>query len=159
MNKIMTKEQIAEALELHAKWLRSEAGGTRANLTRANLYGANLTRANLYGANLYGANLTRANLTRANLDGAGLLWAECAWADHGECGRRLLAIVLLAREKTETLEARGQTITYMCGCFKGSEDELRAYIADGAESMKASRTIAVDFVSDRVAEMLAARAK
>jgi hypothetical protein len=85
MSEKLTIEQIASALEKHAKWLRSEDGGERANLyganlTRANLYGANLdganldganlTRANLTRANLYGANLTRANLTRANLYGA-----------------------------------------------------------------------------------------
>ena len=150
-----------------------------ANLTRANLYGANLTRANLYGANLVGANLyganldganldganldganldganlDGANLTRANLSGTGLLWAECAWTDHGECGRRLMAIILMAREKTETLEAREQSVTYMCGCFRGTEAELRAYIANGEPGLAKSRTCAVDFVSARVAEML-----
>ncbi|MES2788168.1 MAG: pentapeptide repeat-containing protein, partial [Planctomycetota bacterium] len=41
------QEKLAQALESHAKWLRGEDGGVRANLT-----GANLTGADLYGANL-----------------------------------------------------------------------------------------------------------
>jgi hypothetical protein len=192
---VLTKEQIAEALDLHAKWYRGEPGGQRANLAGANLDGANLDGANLdgadlagadlYGANLYGANLAGANLAGANLDGAdlaganlyganldganldganldganldrtGLLWAECAWTDHGECGRRLMAVVLLARAKTEELEAREQSVTYMYGCYRGTEAELREYIADGDKDFAHSRTCAADFVAARVAEMLA----
>ena len=62
-------------LELHAKWLRDEEDGERANLSGANLSeaelkGANLEEANLEGANLEGANLEWANLKRANLNEA-----------------------------------------------------------------------------------------
>ena len=67
---------IQKVLDLHAKWLRSEPDGERANLEGANLEGANLEGANLEGANLWGANLTRANLTRANLWGANLTRAN-----------------------------------------------------------------------------------
>jgi hypothetical protein len=132
---VLTKEQIAEALDLHAKWYRGEPGGQRANLA--------------------GANLTGANLAGANLDRTGLLWAECAWTDHGECGRRLMPVVLLARAKTEELEAREQSVTYMYGCYRGTEAELREYIADGDKDFAHSRTCAADFVAARVAEMLA----
>lgn len=48
----MTKKNIEEILVKHLKWLRSEEGGSRANLS-----GADLSGANLYGANLSGANL------------------------------------------------------------------------------------------------------
>ena len=42
---MMDKAKLAWILEKHAKWLRSEAGGERANLSGANLYGADLFRA------------------------------------------------------------------------------------------------------------------
>ena len=41
----MTKEKLSEILSLHAKWLRDEPGGIRANLSGANLSGANLSGA------------------------------------------------------------------------------------------------------------------
>lgn len=46
---------IKIVLEKHAKWLRGEDGGERANLRGANLRGADLRGANLYNANLRGA--------------------------------------------------------------------------------------------------------
>ena len=46
----LTKEEI-EVLQRHAKWLKNEEGGERADLHEADLRGADL-----YGANLYGAN-------------------------------------------------------------------------------------------------------
>jgi hypothetical protein len=66
----MKPEELKKILESHAKWLKHEEGGERANLTGANLTGANLTGANLTGANLYMANLSEANLTGANLSAA-----------------------------------------------------------------------------------------
>ena len=101
-----TVEELKAICEKHAKWLRGEKGGERANLLgadlqRANLLGANLQCANLqgadlqganfqdadlrsadlWGANLRGANLQRANLQRANLLGANLLGANLQCAD------------------------------------------------------------------------------
>ena len=67
----MTKTKLKAILEKHAKWLRSESGGERANLS-----GANLSCANLYGANLSCANLSCANLSCANLYGANLSCAD-----------------------------------------------------------------------------------
>lgn len=77
----MNKQELKKILDSHAKWLRSEKGGMRANLSganleRANLQGANLSRANLQGADLCGANLERANLSGANLCGANLWGAD-----------------------------------------------------------------------------------
>ena len=60
--------ELKKILEKHAKWLRSEEGGERANLSGAYLSGADLSRANLSGAYLSGANLYGANLSRANLE-------------------------------------------------------------------------------------------
>ena len=37
-------------------------------------------------------------------------------------------------------------IVLFCGCFKGSESELRSYIGDGKEELKESRLFALDFV-------------
>ena len=58
----MTKEKLSEILSLHAKWLRDEPGGIRANLRDADLSGANLIGANLRDADLIGADLIGANL-------------------------------------------------------------------------------------------------
>ena len=173
----MNKDEIKTVLELHVKWLANKLTGTRADLCCANLRCANLRGANLRGAdlrdadlrganlsgadlsdaNLYGANLSGANLRDADLYGAdlscanlrgalGILRAECAWTDHGECGRNLLCVLI------------DSTPRYFCGCFAGTELELRAYISNGAEELKASRTIALDFCAARMAEMIAKRA-
>jgi hypothetical protein len=68
----MNTDEIKQVLELHAKYLRDEEGGTRAYLYGAYLYGANLEGANLKGANLKGANLDGAYLKGAYLKGANL---------------------------------------------------------------------------------------
>ena len=81
----MTPEQIKDTLALHAKWLRGESGGARADLRSADmrsadLYGANLRSADLYGANLRGANLSGANLRDADLRDADLSGADLSGA-------------------------------------------------------------------------------
>ena len=167
----MNKDEIKTVLELHVKWLKCEEGESRAdlrcadlsdtnlrgaNLRSANLRGAdlrgadlrdtNLRDTNLRGANFRGANLRGADLSGANLRGAvGILSSECAWTDHGECGRTLLCVLV------------DSTPRYFCGCFAGTEMELRDYILNGAEELKASRTIALDFCAARMAEMIAKR--
>jgi uncharacterized protein YjbI with pentapeptide repeats len=77
----MTKENLADVLAAHLKWLRREGGGVRAYLTRENLSGANLNDANLADANLTGANLSEANLTDADLTGANLSEANLSGAN------------------------------------------------------------------------------
>lgn len=64
----MNAIDLQAMLESHAKWIKGEAGGVKADLSRANLTGANLTGANLRGANLSGANLTGAYLSGAKTD-------------------------------------------------------------------------------------------
>src|ERR1035437_8413197 len=65
----MDNNELKEVIAKHSKWLKSEEGGSKANLSGANLSGANLSGANLSGANLSGANLSGANLSGANLSG------------------------------------------------------------------------------------------
>jgi hypothetical protein len=82
----MNANELKNILDLHAKWLRGEEGGSRADLSRTNLSGADLSRTNLIGANLCGANLSRtdlsyANLSCANLSGANLIGANLRGAN------------------------------------------------------------------------------
>ena len=73
-------------LEKHAKWLRGEDGGERANLRDADLCDADLRDADLRGADLrdadlYYANLRGADLRGADLSGADLIGADLYYAD------------------------------------------------------------------------------
>jgi len=87
----MDSEKLPQILDLHAKWLREELGGTRADLSGADLSGAdlsgadlsdaNLTGADLSGADLRGADLSGANLSRADLSGANLRDANLSGAN------------------------------------------------------------------------------
>ena len=72
----MEQSELNIILEEHAKWLKDDSTGKRANLSSANLRYANLSRADLRYANLTEANLTDANLTYANLSGADLRYAN-----------------------------------------------------------------------------------
>ena len=105
-----------------------------ADLMGANLRGANLKGANLKGANLKGADLCGADLMGANLRGSVDNFATVSFSGHGEYGRVLTVIV------------RGEKIELFCGCFYGSVEDLRNYIADGEECLKRTRTLALDTV-------------
>ena len=48
----MTKDELAKAIDLHAKWLRGDADGLRVNLRGAVLRDADLSGADLRGAKL-----------------------------------------------------------------------------------------------------------
>ncbi len=73
--------KLANILELHLKWLRSEKGGVRANLRGANLRGADLSDADLRGADLSDADLSDADLRGANLSDADLRGADLSDAE------------------------------------------------------------------------------
>lgn len=105
-----------------------------ANLSSANLCGANLKCAYLCGADLKGAYLCGADLMGANLRGSVDNFATVSFSGHGEYGRVLTVIV------------RGEKIELFCGCFYGSVEDLRNYIADGEECLKRTRTLALDTV-------------
>jgi hypothetical protein len=76
MSKTFTKEELAQILDDHSKWIRGVSEGKRANLRSANLRSANLRSANLRSADLYGANLRSADLYGANLRSANLRSAD-----------------------------------------------------------------------------------
>ena len=106
-----------------------------ANLSWADLSEANLSGANLREANLRDANLSGANLSGANLSGAkGIIYAQVSFNWHGERGRQLSAVKI------------GEEVFLFCGCFKGSEDDLKKYIRDSKEEYIASRTSALNAV-------------
>jgi len=110
-------------------------------LRRGTLTGAILRRADLTGSDLTGAILTGADLRRANLSQThGITWASVGWSSHGECGRMLLAVLI-----------DGET-RFFCGCFSGTLDELRKFIANREEQFRNSRTLAVDFCLARITE-------
>ena len=71
MKKISDTE-LKAIIYKHAKWIRGEDSGERADLRNANLRNANLRNADLSGANLRGANLRDANLHSADLSDANL---------------------------------------------------------------------------------------
>jgi uncharacterized protein YjbI with pentapeptide repeats len=173
-NQPITPERLAEILRLHGLWARGDNRGIRANLSGANLRQANLSGAdlrvanlngaNLRGANLRGADLREADLGAANLNGAdlgeadlneaylsganlsgaylpdGWHYASIGWTGHGDRGRMLTAI----------RRGADAAVELNCGCFLGSEGDLKAYIARGAEHLRPSRTRAMEIVLELV---------
>ena len=137
-NSQLIKEAVINAILKGANlsWADlSEANLRGANLRDANLSGANLSGANLSDANLSGANLSDANLSDANLSEAkGIIYAQVSFNWHGERGRQLSAVKI------------GEEVFLFCGCFKGSEDDLKKYIRDSKEEYIASRTSALNAV-------------
>ena len=118
----------------------SGANLSNANLSNADLSGADLRGVNLRGVNLYNANLSNANLRGANLANAqlstsrGLNYAQCSFTGHGECGRQL------------TLVEINNELVFFCGCFRGTESDLRLYIEGGLPEYRESRLAAMNFL-------------
>ena len=142
-NSQLIKEAVINAILKGANLRGADLSGadlSGANLSEANLSGAdlreaNLRWANLSWANLSGANLSGANLSEANLSGAkGIIYAQVSFNWHGERGRQLSAVKI------------GEEVILFCGCFKGSEDDLKKYIRDSKEEYIASRTSALNAV-------------
>ena len=127
------KEAVINAILKGADLSGANLSG--ANLSGANLSGADLSWADLSWADLSGANLSGANLSGADLSGAdGIIYAQVSFNWHGERGRQLSAIKI------------NGDIVLFCGCFKGSETDLMAYIERGDEKYKQSRTVALSTV-------------
>ena len=104
-----------------------------ADLRGANLRGANLRYTNLHGADLHGTDLCGADLSGADLRRArGLIYAQISFTGHGESGRQLLAVKI------------DEQVIFFCGCFSGTEADLRVYIENGEENLKASRIFALE---------------
>ena len=72
---------------------------------------------------------------------ANLEWAECGWFQHGECGRKLLGVMI------------DESVCLFCGCFQGTPAKLRAYIKEGAKKHKESRTKALNFILSCLGEI------
>lgn len=106
-----TQNEINEAVRLHGLWIICDKKGVRANLS--------------------GANLSEAN---------GVKRCSADWDGHGECGRKLTAVLI------------GKEDRYFCGCFAGTLEELREYIAKGKEKYRSSRTKVADFVASCMSE-------
>lgn len=114
----------------------SSASLLRADLLRADLSSADLSNAYLSRAGLIFADLSGANLSNADLSGSagGPKYYSISWRGHGERGRRLHAV-----------EQDGQLI-FSCGCFSGTEKELREYIKKDNPNYAASRVRALEFI-------------
>ena len=133
-----TPEQLVLILADHAKYLRGESDGKRADLRSADLRSADLRSADLrsadlrsadlYGANLSSANLSSADLRSANLYGADLRSANLSSADLRSADLRsanlygadlkdlLNGALVLAR--TEILPREGEVVGWK-KCYSG----------------------------------------
>ena len=113
----MTKEELAEKIEAHAKWLRTcftnNVEGSRADLTGADLTDANLTGADLTGANLTGADLTDADLTGANLTRANLTGADLTGANLNICNASPFVFDALAAVSAAQIALKKTRIEWM----------------------------------------------
>ena len=164
----LTKEEI-EVLQRHAKWLKNEEGGEKANLRGAdlqdaNLRGADLRDADLWGANLRGANLRGADLQGANLRGADLqdanlrdadLWdanlrdANLRGADlWGAAGKILYFGPIGSRQGITYVTKTERTIHVRCGCFYGTLEEFAAKVEEkhGDSQHGKSYKAAIEFI-------------
>lgn len=84
----MNSKELKAILDLHAKWIRKEPDGKRADLSWKNLRFANLSGADLHGADLTGADLTGANLRFADL-------SEACLCDAILCGANIYRASLI----------------------------------------------------------------
>jgi hypothetical protein len=125
----MNADELKSVLDLHAKWLRGEEGGSRADLSRTNLSGANLIGANLRGADLRDANLRGANLYGANLYGADLIGADLRDANliganlYGANGIMSFGPIGETKRIGYTWLDKDSKVMFQLGCHKGNLKE------------------------------------
>ena len=144
----LTKEEI-EVLQRHAKWLKNEEGGEKADLRDADLRGANLWGADLQGANLQGADLRGANLRDADLRGANLWGADLRGADlWGAAGKILSFGPIGSRQGITYVTKTERTILVRCGCFYGTLEEFAAKVEEehGDSQHGKSYKAAIEFI-------------
>jgi hypothetical protein len=144
----LTKEEI-EVLQRHAKWLKDEEGGEKADLRGANLRDANLWGADLRGADLRGANLRDANLRGANLRDANL-WGADLWGANlrGADGKVLSFGPIGSRQGITYVTKTDQIIHIRCGCFYGTLEEFTAKVEEehGDSQHGKSYKAAIEFI-------------
>ena len=119
----LTKKEI-EVLQRHAKWLKNEEGGEKADLRGSDLRDADLRGANLWGANLRDADLRDADLRDADLRGADL-WGANLW---GATGKILSFGPIGSRQGITYVTKTERTIHVRCGCFYGTLEEFAAKV-------------------------------
>ncbi|XUR87678.1 Pentapeptide repeat family protein [Bilophila wadsworthia] len=149
----LTKEEI-EVLQRHAKWLKNEEGGERADLHEADLRGADLHEANLRWADLRGADLHEANLRWADLRGADLHEANLREADlrgadlYGANGKILSFGPIGSRQGITYVTKTEQIIHIRCGCFYGTLEEFTAKVeaVHGESKHGKSYKAAIEFI-------------
>ena len=144
----LTKKEI-EVLQRHAKWLKNEEGGEKANLRGAELWDANLRGADLRDADLWDANLRGANLRDADLRGADLrdanLWDADLW---GAAGKILSFGPIGSRQGITYVTKTERTIHVRCGCFYGTLEEFAAKVEEehGDSQHGKSYKAAIEFI-------------
>ena len=130
----MNYVELKTILDFHAKWLKGEPDGKKADLhgsdlsgsdlSGTKLSGANLIRANLSGADLRRADLRRTNLIMANLSGADLSGANLGGANFGSANliRANLSGANLSKANLSKANLNGaENINYPIACpEKGS---------------------------------------
>lgn len=94
----LTKKEI-EVLQRHAKWLKNEEGGEKADLRGSDLRDADLRGADLWGANLWGAT-----------------------------GKILSFGPIGSRQGITYVTKTERTIHVRCGCFYGTLEEFAAKV-------------------------------
>ena len=159
----LTKKEI-EVLQRHAKWLKNEEGGEKANLRGAELWDADLRDADLRGAdlrdaNLRGADLRDADLWDANLRGANLRDADLRGADlrdanlwdadlWGAAGKILSFGPIGSRQGITYVTKTERTIHVRCGCFYGTLEEFAAKVEEehGDSQHGKSYKAAIEFI-------------
>ena len=139
----LTKEEI-EVLQRHAKWLKNEEGGEKANLRDADLRGADLRGADLRGANLRDADLWGADLRGANLRDADLWDADL----RGATGKILSFGPIGSRQGITYVTKTEQIIHIRCGCFYGTLKEFAAKVEEehGDSQHGKSYKAAIEFI-------------
>ena len=113
MKKISDTE-LKAIIDKHAKWLRGEDGGGRADLCGADLRGADLRGADLRGADLFNADLCGADLRGANLRGADLRGANLFNADL--CGADLFKADLCGAKNNDKITWNAYTAFFPLQC-------------------------------------------
>ena len=149
----LTKEEI-EVLQRHAKWLKNEEGGERADLHEADLRGADMHEANLRWADLRGADLHEANLRWADLHEANLYEADLHEANlyganlYGANGKILSFGPICSRQGITYVTKTEQIIHIRCGCFYGTLEEFTAKVeaVHGESKHGKSYKAAIEFI-------------
>jgi uncharacterized protein YjbI with pentapeptide repeats len=100
---------------------------SKAQLTNSSFVNCRFDRVAFNGADLAETSFSSCQTA----DGVYVNHAQVAFGSHGQQGRRLTAMQF------------GKVVTYDCGCFKGTEKELKRYIKDNSPAWKESRLAAL----------------